>query len=199
LAGAGLHKSDYTYQPIGLASQALAALTSHRVDGVSFPTQEIETMAAVGHVKFREFPDGRLADVPNMGFATTAAVLTAKPDVLRRFARAMVKAFVFIRENPRATARMYLEGTNQKVTPELLDSMTRVVTLMEPDFPAYDLSTKRIGYLSVRAIELYTRYFQDAGRTTDLVPGASLVTNQFIDYANDFDRKPIIAQAKATP
>jgi NitT/TauT family transport system substrate-binding protein len=197
LAGAGLHKSDYSYQPIGLASQALAALVSHKVDGVSFPTQEIETMSAVGHVKFRTFPDGRLADVPNMGFATSPAVIASKPDILRRFARAMVKAFVFIRENPRATARMYLEGTNQKVTPELLDSMTAVVTAMQPDFPAYDRSTKRIGYLSVRAIELYTQYFQDAGRTADLVPGKTLVTNEFIDFANDFDRRPIIAQARA--
>ncbi len=197
LAGAGLHRSDYTYQPIGLAAQALTALTSHKVDGVSFPTQEIETMSAVGHVSFRSFPDGRLSDVPNMGFATTPAIVAAKADILRRFARAMVMAFVFIRENPRATARMYLEGTNQRVTPELLDSMTRVVTAMQPDFPAYDLSSKRIGYLSVRAIELYTQYFQDAGRTTDRVPGAGLVTNQFIDYANDFDRRPIIAQARA--
>jgi NitT/TauT family transport system substrate-binding protein len=197
LAGAGLHKSDYTYQPIGLASQALAALISHKVDGVSFPTQEIETMSAIGHVTFREFPDGQLSDVPNMGFAATAATIAGKADILRRFARAMVKAFVFIKENPEATARIYLEGTNQKVTPELLDSMTRVVTAMEPDFPAIDPFNKRIGYRSVRAINIYTQYFQQAGRTTDLVPGSSLVTNAFIAFANDFDRRPIIAQAKA--
>lgn len=197
LAGAGLHRTDYTYQPIGLASQALTALTAHKVDGVSFPTQEIETMSAVGHVAFRSFPDGRLSDVPNMGFAATPATIAAKADILRRFARAMVKAFVFIHENPEATARIYLEGTNQRVTPELLASMTSVVTAMEPDFPAVNPASKRIGYLSVRAIDLYTQYFQDAGRTTDRVPGATLVTNAFIPFANDFDRRPIVAQAKA--
>ena len=65
------------------------------------------------------------------------------------------------------------------------------------DFPAVNPASKRIGYLSVRAIDLYTQYFQDAGRTTDRVPGATLVTNAFIPFANDFDRRPIIAQAKA--
>lgn len=197
LAGAGLRRSDYSYTPIGLAAQALTALTSHRVDAVAFPTQEIETMSAVGHVSFRMFPNGRLADVPNMGFAATPATIASKADILKRFARAMCKAFVFIRENPRATARMYLEGTNQKVTPELLDSMTHVVTAMEPDFPAYDPATKRIGYLSTRAIELYTQFFVDAGRTTDRVPGNQLVTNQFIAFANDFDHAKIVRQARA--
>ena len=56
------------------------------------------------------FPNGRLADVPNMGFAATPATIAAQGRHPRRFARAMVKAFVFIRENPRATARYVSRG-----------------------------------------------------------------------------------------
>ena len=41
----------------------------------------------------------------------------------------------------------------------------------------------------MRAIELYTQFFVDAGRTPERVPGASLVTNHFIAYANDFDHE----------
>jgi NitT/TauT family transport system substrate-binding protein len=198
LAGAGLHRSDYTYAPIGLGPQALAALTTHKVDAVVLPAQEIEKMEGLEHLTFREFPNELLADVPNMAFATTPLALRTKPDLLARFSRAMVKAYVFVRVNPAASARMYIEGSNQKVTPDLLANMTSVIEAMEPDSPAYDLANKRIGYVSARGVALYCRFFVDAGRTPELVPGADLVTDRFIAFANDFDRQAVIAQAKAT-
>jgi NitT/TauT family transport system substrate-binding protein len=197
LAGAGLHRADYTYAPIGLGPQALTAIMTKKVDAVVLPAQEIEKLEGMEHLSFREFPNPRLDDVPNMVFAASPAAVSTKADLLARFARAMVKAYVFVRVNPAASARMYIEGINQKVTPELLASLTSVVEAVEPDTPAYDLSNKRIGYVSPRGVELYCRYFVDAGRTTDLVPGASFVTDQFIGFANDFDRKALIAQARA--
>ncbi len=198
LSSAGLKPSDYTYTPIGLGPQALAAITAKKVDAVIFPLQEIETMEAVGHVTFRTFADPRFADVPSEGFTTTPAVLDAKADVLKRFSRAMVKAFIFMRVNPAASARLYLEGTKQKVTPELLASMTRVVEAMEPEFPAYDLSNHQIGYMSPLGLQAYCTLFFQAGRTPVLVPGDQLVTNRFLRYANDFDHNAVIRQAKAT-
>ena len=165
LSAAGLKPGDYTYSPIGLGPQALAAITSKKVDAVIFPLQEIEQMEAVGHVKFRTFEDPRFADVPSEGFTTTPETLAAKSDLLKRFSRAMVKAFVFMRVNPRAAARMYLEGTNQKVTPELLDSLTSVVTAMEPEFPAYDLSASASAICRPKASRPTARCFtMPAGR-----------------------------------
>jgi NitT/TauT family transport system substrate-binding protein len=197
LAGAGLHKSDYSYAPIGLGPQALAAITSKKVDAMVLPAQEFDKMEGLEHLTFREFPNPRLADVPNMVFAASPSAVSTKGDLLKRFSRAMVKAYVFVRVNPAASARMYIEGINQKVTPELLASMTSVIEAMEPDSPGYDLSNQRIGYVSARGVALYCQYFVDAGRTPDLVPGAALVTDQFIGFANDFDRAALIAQAKA--
>jgi NitT/TauT family transport system substrate-binding protein len=199
LSGAGLRPSDYTYTPIGLGPQALAAITAKKVDGVIFPLQEIETMEAVGKVKFRTFTDPRFADVPSEGFTTTPETLAAKADLLKRYARAMVKAFIFMRVNPQAAARFYLQGTNQKVTPELLASITGVVEAMEPEFPAYNLKTRNIGYMSADGLQQYCKMFFAAGRTPVLVPGADLVTNQFVDYANAFDHQSIVRQARATP
>jgi NitT/TauT family transport system substrate-binding protein len=195
LAGAGLRPGDYGYTPVGLAPEALAALSTHKVDGLSYPTQELETMHAVGHVDFRTFPNGRLTDVPNMGFAASPATIAAKADQLARFSRAMVKAFIFVRVNPQAAARFYLQGTNQRVTPALLATMTSVIEAMQPDFPAYDLANKRIGYMSVRAISLYCQFFADAGKTPDVVPGTDLVTNRFIAFANRFDHRAVIEAA----
>ncbi len=197
LEGAGLHKTEYSYLPIGLGPQALTAITTHKVDAVVLPQQEIYKMQVLANLKFREFPNARLADVPNMVFATSPAALAAKSDLIKRFSRAMVEAYVFVRVNPTVAARLYIEGIGQKVTPELLANITGVIEAMQPGAPAYDPFDKRVGFVSPRGVALYCNFFEDAGRTTDLVPGASLVTDQFIGYANDFDRKAFIAGAKA--
>jgi NitT/TauT family transport system substrate-binding protein len=197
LEGAGLHRTDYNYAPIGLGPQALTAITTHKVDAVVLPQQEIYKMQVTAHISFREFPNPRLADVPNMVFATSPAAIAAKSDLIKRFSRAMVEAYIFVRVNPQAAARIYLEGIGQKPTPDLLANITAVIQAMQPDAPAYDPMDKRIGFVSPRGVALYCNFFEEAGRTTDLVPGASLVTDQFIGYANDFDKKAFIAQAKA--
>ena len=198
LAGAGLHRTDYSFTPIGAGPQALTALTTHKVDGVAFPMQELAMdTAAFPNITFRQFVNPQLIDVPNSGFGATQATLDAKGDALKRYSRAMVKAFIFVRVNPQAAARMFLDGTNQRATPELLATVTRQIESLQPLFPAYDLSNKRIGYLPVRGMELYCRDFVDYGLTPALVPAASLITNEFVDFANNFDRKAVIAAAKA--
>jgi NitT/TauT family transport system substrate-binding protein len=197
LAGAGLHRSDYSFTPIGVGPQALTALTTHKVDGIAFPMQEIAMDTAATGIKFRQFVNPQLVDVPNSGFGATQATLDAKGDALKRYSRAMVKAFIFVRVNPQAAARMFLEGVNERITPELLATVTRQIESLEPLFPAYDLSNPHIGYLPVRGMELYCRDFQDSGLTPSLVPGKELITNQFVEFANNFDRKAVIAKAKA--
>ena len=152
--------------------------------------------AATG-TTFRQFVNPQLVDIPNSGFGATQATIDTKGDALKRYSRAMIKAFIFVRVNPRASALMFLEGTNQRPTPQLLATVTRQIESLEPLFPAYDLSNKRIGYLPKLGMELYCRDFLDYGLTPALVPGGDLITNQFVDFANDFDRKAVIAQAKA--
>jgi NitT/TauT family transport system substrate-binding protein len=196
LAGAGLHKSDYSHTPIGVGAGALAAIMSHRVDAVSFPMQELAMFHASTGVNFRTYTNPLLRDVQNSGAAANPAVVAAKPDLLRRYARAVVKAFILVRVNPRASARLYLEGTHQPVTPERLATITNEILSLEPMYPAYDLSDPRIGYMSVRGLKLYCAFVQDAGLTPALVPGGDLVTNEFVAYANDFDKKAFIAEVE---
>jgi NitT/TauT family transport system substrate-binding protein len=197
LATAGLRKGDYAYLPISRGAEALTALTAGKVDAVSFPLQELAIFHAAAGIAFRYFPNPRLADIRNSGFGVSPETLAAKPDQLRRFARAMVKAYIFVRVNPRVSARMFLEATNRQVTPAALDLVTREIEALEPLFPAYDLTARRIGAMNADGIARYCSFFADVGATPELVPGASLVTDQFIDFANDFDRRSVIAQAKA--
>jgi NitT/TauT family transport system substrate-binding protein len=197
LMGAGLRRSDYAYLPIGGGAQGLFALTSRKVDGVAFPDGEFPVDTVVGHARFRFFRNPILDDVPNVGYMSTTALIEAKADPLRRYARALAEADLFIHYNPTAAARYFLEGAGQNVTPDAVATIAQEIAAYQGSYPGADPSSKRIGAFPMRSVALYCRYMYDAGLTHVLVPATAVVTNQFIDFANAFDRRAVIARAKA--
>jgi NitT/TauT family transport system substrate-binding protein len=197
LSGVGLKKTDYSYLPIGGGAQGLLALTSHKVDGFSMPDAEMAMDSVIGSVKFRFFRDPILGDVPNVGYMAAPATIQNKPDLLKRFARAMVKADLFVHYNPAVSARYFLEQSGQRVTPDSLALITKQIEAYQQSLPAADPSSTRIGYFPPRGIAIYINYMAAAGLIKQSPPAADIVTNQFIEYANDFDKKAFIAQAKA--
>lgn len=198
LRGAGLRPSDYSYVPIGIGAQGLAAIVGKKVAGVTFPSVEFGLDSIVGHVKFRIFRDPLLDSVPNVGYMASPATIASKSDVLARYTRAMVKAALFIRYNPNVSARYFLIGSGQQVTPELLDTVTREIELLQGDLPAADPANKRIGNVALGGVALYCRFMNNAGLTKQLVPASAVATDQFITFANDFDHRAVVAQARAT-
>jgi len=109
----------------------------------------------VGGVKFRVFRHPLLKDVGNVGYCASPATIAAKPDVLKRFARAIVESALFVRINPSAAALLYVKGSGQKVT------MTRSREQADPDraprrSAGADPSNPRIGYFNPRNVTLYS-------------------------------------------
>jgi NitT/TauT family transport system substrate-binding protein len=196
-AGAGLRKSDYTFTPIGGGAQALLALTSGKIDGVSFSDAELAVDSVVGKVKFRVWRDPIIDDIPNVGYMSSPATIAAKGDLLRRYARAMAEAALFIRYNPVAAARYWARGRapaghargvadgrdGDRALPERLPGR-RPREQAHRRFPA----ARNPALLPV----LY-----NAGLTKDVVPADAIVTNRFVDFANAFDHRAVIAMAKA--
>jgi ABC-type nitrate/sulfonate/bicarbonate transport system substrate-binding protein len=191
LAGVGIRRSEFAYVPTGIGASGLSAFTSHRVVAAAFPFLEIVNDTVAGGVTFRVFRHPILKDVGNVGYASTPATLQTKAEALRRFSRAIVEASLFVRLNPAGAARLYLQGSGQKVTDDALRNTTRVLTLLKDDFPAADPSNKRIGLISPRNMELYSRYLADYGYMKAPVVGSTVATDQFIGYANDFDHKAL--------
>jgi NitT/TauT family transport system substrate-binding protein len=197
LAGAGLRKNDVTFSPIGMGPQAIEAVVDRRVDAIAYPYGEVVPIEVVANVKMRVFRHPILKDVVNAGLAAAPATIQTKGDVLQRFCRALVKASIFVRENPAAAARYFLQGAGTKLTPETLRVKTTELTLLQDDLPGHDPSNPRIGYMSPQGLELYSRILTDYGLTHAVVPASAIVSNQFIGFANDIDRKAVIAQARA--
>jgi NitT/TauT family transport system substrate-binding protein len=196
LEGAGLKKSDVSYQVIGNGAQAITALTTHKVAAAAFPYPELLTYEAVAHITFRYFHHPILKDVPNVAYAATPDAIANKADVLRRFARAHVMAAILIRENPALAARYFLEGAQIKVTADALANETRLLSFAQDQLPGIDPASKKIGYISPRGLQIYSQFMADNGLTKSVVLVSSVLTDQFIDYANDFDHQAFIARVK---
>jgi NitT/TauT family transport system substrate-binding protein len=197
LSGSGLRRSDYSYIPVGGGAQGLLALTSGKVTGFAMPDAEMAMDGVIGNVKFRIFRDPILSDVPNVGYMASPATIASKADLLKRYTRAMVKADLFVHYNPAVSARYFLQQSNQKVTPDSIALITKQIEAYQNSLPAANPSSKRIGYFPVTGVAIYAKFMQQDGMAHVLVPASELVTNQFIAYANDFDKKAFIAWAKA--
>jgi NitT/TauT family transport system substrate-binding protein len=196
LAGAGLKKSDYAYAPIGLGAQAIDAIVHKRVAGVTFPYIELGTYSVVANISFRVWRHPILNSLPNFGYASSPATVEAKGDVLKRYCRALVEASLFLRLNPEAAARMYLEARGAKFSEDDVRIRTRQLTVLEGEFPAADPADTRIGYISPNDVRLYAQFMLDSGLTHQALPVAEFVTNRFVAYANAFDHKALALQAK---
>jgi NitT/TauT family transport system substrate-binding protein len=198
LAGAGLKPSDYQFVPVGVGAQALLALTSHKVAAYTITSMDRVAAETVAHLTFHVFRAPLLEDIPNSGFAASPATVAAKGDLLQRYARANVKAALLIRENPQAAARFALMGRPAAATtPDAVAAEATQLSELRDVLAAADPASPRIGYTSVAGVARYDQFIYDAGVTKSLVPAAAIVTNQFIAYANDFNKKAWIAEVRA--
>lgn len=199
LSGAGIAPSDYSFVPIGYAATNLAAVLAKRVDAVADTYSNIVLNQLQSNVAYRIFRDPILNDISNSGYAARSSDLTARADVYKRFTRALAKAAVFVRFNPRASARFYLQAARAHITDESLLAQTRLITSLESEMPAADPYSRRIGYVSGTGLALESRMLVMYGIAQQPVPAAVIATNQFMKYANDFDRKAVEALARSMP
>jgi len=197
LEGAGLQRSDFSFVATGFAAAAISALTSKKVDAFDAPYVELASYEVSAHLKFRYFWDPILTGVTNATYAATPATIAAKPEQLARFARAMAMAAILTRENPRLAARYFMQGAKIPTTPESLRTETLIIEKIKDALPGSDPLSKKIGYMSPRAVDVYSNYLYDHHLAPAVLPASALVTNRFIAYANDFDDAAFIARVKA--
>jgi NitT/TauT family transport system substrate-binding protein len=194
LGSAGLAATDYNIVEIGYYQAAMDALLGGKVAAAGYPRYEVLPFQAKG-VKLRLFESEALA--PSGGFDAAPATVQTKSEALRHFSRAIVKAALLIRLNPRAAAHAMLQAAAAPYTDADLDLLASELTLWQDDLPAADPANKRIGSFPLDAEARYAALLAQFGQTKTVVPVAATITNQFIDFANDFDRKAFTARAKA--
>jgi len=190
LTASGLRPADYELVTIGLDAAALDALTTHKVDAAALPLYEMLPFMVAG-TKLRIFRHPTLGDVPNSGYAAAPAVIAEKSDALKHFSRAIVKASLLVRYNPALAARALLIGDGKPFTDADLQRKTAELTAWEDDLPAAHPDNRRIGAITLNGMQAYIQLMADAGVIKAAIPASEIVTNEFIDFANDFDHSSI--------
>lgn len=193
---ARLKPSDYELVTVGYDDQALGALTSGKVEAAALPLYELIPFM-VSDTKLRIFRHPTLADVANAGFSAAPSVIAAKADALQRLSRAIVKASLLVRYNPAAAARALLTASGHPFGDADLQRKTAELTAWEDDLPAANPNNPRIGATSMSGTQAYIQLMKDAGVTKTAIPAAQVVTDQFIEFANHFDRKSFEKYAKS--
>jgi NitT/TauT family transport system substrate-binding protein len=190
LLAAGLKPADYELVTIGFQDEALGALASGKVAAAALPLYELIPFMVAG-TKLRILRHPTLADSANAGYAAAPSVIAAKGDALKRFSRAIVKASLLVRYNPAVAARALLTADGKPFGDADLRRKTAELTFWEDDLPAADPDSQRIGAVSIAGMQAYIQLLTDAGVTKTVIPVSQVVTDEFIDYANDFDHKSI--------
>jgi NitT/TauT family transport system substrate-binding protein len=186
LATAGLRRGD---------DYELAELTSRRVAAAAFPFYELFPYV-VGGTKLRTFRHPELADVVNAGYAASPATIASRGDALARFSRAIVKAALLVRWVPEPTARVMLRTVGAPFTERDVAVYAEMFELWQNELPARDPANPRIGYIDPAGVERYCRLIAGYGLTNSVVPVQAILTNQFIAFANTFDRPALEAHAR---
>jgi NitT/TauT family transport system substrate-binding protein len=190
LSASGLKPADYELVTAGLNEQALDALASGKVAALGLPLYEMLPFMVAG-TKLRIFRHPTLGDVPNSGYAAAPSVMAAKADALQHFSRAIVKASLLVRYNPAVAARALLTADGKPFGDADLRRKTAELTAWEDDLPAADPDNKRIGAIPITGMQAYIQLMKDAGVIKTAIPASQVVTNEFIEFANDFDHNSI--------
>jgi NitT/TauT family transport system substrate-binding protein len=196
LSGAGLKSTDYKILTIGMESQAMDALAAGKADAAALPLYELIPFMVSG-TKLRILRHPTLGEFSNAGYAASPQEMATKGDALRRFSRAIVKAALLVRYNPQAAARALLMADGKPLDDASLKAKTAELVVWEDDLPASDPDNKRIGEMSMAGMQSYIQLLADAGAIKTVIPVSEVVTDQYISYANDFDREAFERSAKA--
>jgi NitT/TauT family transport system substrate-binding protein len=190
LATAGLKPGDYTFVPVGYEDKAYDAIVGGTVDAAAFPYYEFIPFMVAGK-KMRIFYHPTLKDVVNVGYAASPLTLLEDGSAVGRFTKAIVEAALFVRDNPAAAARMLLQAHGTPFTAADVATYTADLTAWENDLPAADPANPRIGAFSLSGLTQYIALLTQAGVTKSAIPVDEVVTNQYVDFANRFDRQAV--------
>ena len=198
---AGLNPdADVSFLPIGLGAQAMASVKQKLVDGVVFWDAALAKLAFSG-LKLREVPAAQdLRTLPDVGLLTRSETIEKNPKMLVRIARALAKGYDYSMANPEAavliTWKAYPEARSKN--PDASEALKEGIAVNQGRLAIWN--SEKVGAkhgLFIKADwERLLQFLKDQGAMPETPPIDKVLTNQFIDPINDYDRAGVIAAAK---
>jgi NitT/TauT family transport system substrate-binding protein len=203
MASAGLaENTDYTILPIGDGAQVtIDALVNNDAQAYSSSVFDIASINRAGHETVSIMPE-QYAYVPSITMQVRRDTWTSQQAILLGFARAVTKAMVFKEANPQAAydiIKFYAPELYEDPTlADLMWSMTNL-SVIPPD-QCNTERADRIGWTCRYIWDQYVSFMSAATPEEGGLPGTvnldTIVYNDLIAQANDFDHAAVTAQAQ---
>jgi NitT/TauT family transport system substrate-binding protein len=197
---AGVPADQVTIVPVGVGPQALAALTTGRVDALALWDAVYATYEATGH-HLRYLYHPTLKDDGNGGFFASDATIAKKAAALEGFSRAIAKATVFLLANPTAATEIYWQvNPSAKIGSDRAAALKRTATELEFVGETFDVSKRpghQFGAFITSQVQAHIGFLKSTGQAKANVTVQDITTNRFVKAANDFDVAKVRAFAKA--
>jgi len=190
--------NDVTLLAVGEGPPAGQALQRGAIDALFDYDTHFGQIEAVGiKLRYVKLPD----NVPHVG----GLYLTARPEMLKEhrnwsvgIGRAIAKAQVFIRENPRAAAYAFLQmfpeaAPKASTLDQQLNAIVIPIVKRQEYFSSYDKSVTKWGELSAAEFKEEIDFMGLSGKISD---ASQFFTNDLIGEINDFDAEKIRKQAR---
>ncbi|MGV6874072.1 ABC transporter substrate-binding protein [Pseudochelatococcus sp. B33] len=187
---AGADPASMTFVPVNVGAQPLAALETGQVDALSFWDAVYADYEAQG-VKLRYIQHPLIGDVGNGGFFAMDNTIAEKKQELQAFTRAIAKATVFILNNPEEALRMYWQVNPDGKLPgseaEALEKGTIALKFVSHSWDISKRPAQEYGYINKDEIQSFIDLLHQEGELANTVDAANLLTNEFVEGANNFD------------
>lgn len=189
--------TDVQIIPIGDGGpETLAALDSGSVNAYSTAYNDIFALQTAGYDLLDLTPEV-YNTFPARGIITTKATLDAKPEAMKKLARGTAMGMYFCFENPEACRDMM-----KSAIPQAFEQNAEGISQGDLRF---ELSLKQVVPADINMIGAHnvasTQAFLDMIRSTSPdyieVDAASVLHDEFIAWANEFDRERVAADAAA--
>jgi NitT/TauT family transport system substrate-binding protein len=187
---AGVAPDSLSFFPVGLGAQALAAITTDRVDALELWDAEYANYAAIGQ-DLRYIFHPTLGDVGSGGFYASDTAIAQKKQALAGFSRALAEGTAYLLANPESALRMYW-SVAPGAKPPGSDQDALRAGLIDLKFVAqsFDIASradKRFGEINTASVQKFIDAMHQEGEISETIPAAAIIDTQFIAYANQFD------------
>lgn len=193
---AGQAPSAVNFFPVGLGAQALTALTSGRVDALALWDSEYANYAAVGH-ELRYITHPVLGGIGNGGFYASDGAIADKKAALAAFCKALAEGTAYLLVNPDSALHMYWKVAPGAKPPgteaESLQKGLIAIKFVSQIIDAHNRPDGRFGAVVPADLQRIIDALQTESEILKALKADTLVDNEFIAAANDFDHQAAVA------
>jgi NitT/TauT family transport system substrate-binding protein len=193
-------EKDISFLPIGVGAQAVTSVRQKLVDGVVYWDAALAKFKFSG-LDLRELPvPEHLRSMPDVALLARNETIKKDPKMLTGIARAVAKGYDYSMANPQAavliTWKAYPEARSKN--PDAAAALKEGVTVNQARLGIWN--SPKIGDKHGTLVDAdwgrLIQFFVDQKVLPAAVPVDHVITNQFINDINNYDRASVIADAK---